>query len=123
MIIKNGTQKWKNAQKTEKDKNGTMTVSVRVLKKTNHPTCEKDYTWNLGTCPCECKKDFEIGKYFEDCKCMTDFADDLAATYDEIDNTLEIINRSNGTVYCCFSISNRVFTIAGGYDCNVLHET
>ena len=54
---------------------------------------------------------------------MTDFVDDLVISFDEIDNTLEIINRSNGTVYCCFSISNRVFTIGGGYDCNVLHET
>ena len=33
MIIKIGTQKWKNVQKIEKDKNGRMTVSVRVLKK------------------------------------------------------------------------------------------
>ena len=93
------------------------------VKKKNHPTCEKDHTWNPSTCPCESKKYFEIGEYLEDCKCMTDFVDDLVISCDEIDNTLEIINRSNGTVYCCFSISNRVFTIAGGYDCNVLHET
>lgn len=28
LMTKNGTQKWKNGQKTENDKNGTMTVSA-----------------------------------------------------------------------------------------------
>lgn len=53
------------------DKNGTITSFCGNVKNTiKYCACKQDYTWNPNTLSCLCDKDFEIGEYLEDFKCM-----------------------------------------------------
>ena len=96
------------------DKNGKMIiVSVSEKKPISHRVCKEDYAWNPSTCTYyKCDKDWEIGKYLNECECMKSLVDNLAVTRDKIVDTPDsvLINPSDGIDYWLITA---LLTIAG----------
>ena len=64
-------QKWNNYK-----------CQCECKKSIKHRACEGDYAWNPGTCACKCDNDCNNAKYFKDCECMKNLADDLVVKCD-----------------------------------------